>query len=132
MTSVPSGAVIRIPRRGRAPASTALSTPRRSRIRLASGDRDSPQTLARGKRARSKSVTLWPRRARRIAVAAPAGPAPTTTTSVLAVVPDIHSDDAEGDGVMPGDPGDAGGGGEAPELAAGVGPTDGKRTIVAG
>ena len=40
-----------------------------------------PQGLSRGKRARSASRTRAPPRARRIAVAEPAGPAPTTRTS---------------------------------------------------
>ena len=56
-------------------------TPRRSRIRLPSGERYSPQILSRGKRARSRRTTESPCSARRIAVAAPAGPAPTTTAS---------------------------------------------------
>src|SRR5438034_2976566 len=129
---MPSGAVMRMPRSGRAPASTALSTPRRSRTRLTSGERYSPQTLSRGNRARSRSVTAWPTPARRIAVAAPAGPAPTTTTSARGLAPGIHPDHPEGDGVVPGDLRHARGRGEVAELGSRVRPPDGERPVVEG
>src|SRR6266436_4922022 len=72
-----------MPRSGCPPAwSTVLSTPSLSRMRAASGERYSPQIFGRGKPALSRSATDQPRSASRIAVAAPAGPAPTTTTSI--------------------------------------------------
>src|SRR6266545_7983793 len=71
-----------MPRSGCPPAwSTVLSTPSLSRMREASGERYSPQIFGRGKAALSRSATDHPRSASRMAVAAPAGPAPTTTTS---------------------------------------------------
>src|SRR5262249_37789371 len=99
-------------------------TPRRSRGRLASGERYSPQILSRGKRARSRRTTDKPSGARRVAVAAPAGPAPTTTTSagmadgVLLAGPD--ADLAERDGAMPANVGEAGAGRQRGELAGRV------------
>src|SRR5262249_30824449 len=66
---------------------TALSAPSRSRSRGASGLRYSPQIFGRGKRARSTSLTARPCSARKMAVAAPAGPAPTTMTSVVTRTP---------------------------------------------
>src|SRR3990170_6936900 len=81
---VPSGATILMPRSGWAPAwSTVLSTPSLSRMREPSGERYSPQIFGRGKRALARSATAKPRSARRMAAAAPAGPAPTTTTSIV-------------------------------------------------
>ena len=47
----------------------------------ASGPRNSPQTLSRASGVRSSSSTRRPARARTIAAAQPAGPAPTTATS---------------------------------------------------
>src|SRR3970040_339305 len=73
-----------MPRSGCAPAwSTVLSTPSLSRMREPSGEGYSPQTLGRGKPALSRSATAKPRSARRMAEAAPVGPAPTTTTSIV-------------------------------------------------
>src|SRR6185503_2170338 len=73
---------MRMPRSGRAPlASTRARTPRRSRMRPPSGERYSPQILSRGNRARSRRTTESLCRASRMAVAVPAGPAPTTTAS---------------------------------------------------
>src|SRR3954453_22146494 len=55
--------------------------PRRISCRVARGVSPSPHTLSRGKTLFSSSETCRPRRARWVAVAEPAGPAPTTTTS---------------------------------------------------
>src|SRR6266550_2617552 len=62
-----------------------ISPPSRSRISVVAGLRYSEQALSRGKRARSTSSTDAPARASSKAVVAPAGPAPTTTTSQRSV-----------------------------------------------
>src|SRR5438093_1026972 len=62
-----------------------MSPPSRSRIPVVAGLRYSEQALSRGKRARSMSSTDAPARASSKAVVAPAGPAPTTTTSQRSV-----------------------------------------------
>src|SRR6266542_3488568 len=66
-----------------AAAATACNTslPRRSSTRVDSGLRYSEHGFSRGNRARSSSRTRVPARASSNAVADPAGPAPTTTTS---------------------------------------------------
>ena len=56
------------------------STPMSSRMRDACGLMYSEHGLSRGKRARSSTSTSTPARARKNAVAAPAGPPPTTMT----------------------------------------------------
>ena len=79
-------------RDGLAASSTALRTPRRSRMRADSGERYSPQILGRGNDALSSRSTDQPRSASRMAVALPAGPAPTTTTSyALDVIASLRS-----------------------------------------
>src|SRR5947208_2192953 len=55
--------------------------PSRRRISVVAGLRYSEHALSRGNRARSTSSTDAPARASSKAVVAPAGPAPTTTTS---------------------------------------------------
>src|SRR6476619_7134940 len=60
---------------------TCSYTPRRSRIGTFIGSSDSPM-WKRGWRAFSSSSTRWPRRARSAAAVEPAGPPPTTSTSV--------------------------------------------------
>ena len=55
--------------------------PRASRSSIASGERNSPQTLWRGNRSRSSTTTENPRRPSAIAAQDPAGPPPTTATS---------------------------------------------------
>ena len=64
-------------------------SPSRSSSPIARGVRPSPQVLSRGKTAASVSSTSIPSRATQAAVADPAGPAPTTRTSVCscAVMP---------------------------------------------
>ena len=82
----PRAAVTEVPASGTAPASSsAPTTPSRSRIRTASGLMYSEQALSRGNEARSTSTTEWPAAASRSAVALPAGPAPTTSTSARAI-----------------------------------------------
>src|SRR2546427_442805 len=58
-----------------------ISLPSRSRISVVAGLRYSEHALWRGKRARSTSGPAAPARASSNAAVAPAGPAPTTTTS---------------------------------------------------
>src|SRR2546422_3687424 len=58
---------------------------RRARMGVMPGLRYSEQGLSRGNRPRSSSRTDAPARARSSAVVAPAGPAPTTTTSQRSV-----------------------------------------------
>src|SRR5438128_6221835 len=67
--------------------STASTTPppSRSRISVVAGLKYSEHALSRGNRARSMSSTEAPARASSNAVVAPAGPAPTTTTSQRSV-----------------------------------------------
>src|SRR6266568_4970502 len=67
--------------------STASTTPppSRSRISVVAGLKYSEHALSRGNRARSTSSTEAPARASSNAVVAPAGPAPTTTTSQRSV-----------------------------------------------
>ena len=55
--------------------------PSRINCRVARGVRPSPHTFSRGNWLFSNSETCSPRRARWVAVADPAGPAPTTITS---------------------------------------------------
>src|SRR5436309_5781555 len=62
-----------------------MSPPSRSRISVVAGLRYSEHALSRGNRARSTSSTDAPARASSMAVVAPAGPAPTTTTSQRSV-----------------------------------------------
>src|SRR5438093_322457 len=62
-----------------------MSPPSRSRISVVAGLRYSEHALSRGNRARSTSSTDAPARASSKAVVAPAGPAPTTTTSQRSV-----------------------------------------------
>src|SRR5438093_1201251 len=62
-----------------------MPPPRRARIGVVPGLRYSEQGLSRGNRPRSSSRTDAPARARSSAVVAPAGPAPTTTTSQRSV-----------------------------------------------
>src|SRR5947208_6776173 len=62
-----------------------MSPPSRSRIPVVAGLRYSEHALSRGNRARSTSSTDAPARASSMAVVAPAGPAPTTTTSQRSV-----------------------------------------------
>src|SRR5438093_2367367 len=58
-----------------------IPPPSRCRISVVAGLRYSEHALSRGNRARSTSSTDAPARASSKAVVAPAGPAPTTTTS---------------------------------------------------
>src|SRR4029077_1984082 len=62
-----------------------MPPPSRSRISVVAGLKYSEHALSRGKRARSTSRTDAPARASSKAVVAPAGPAPTTTTSQRSV-----------------------------------------------
>src|SRR5436305_1762821 len=62
-----------------------MPPPRRARMGVVPGLRYSEQGLSRGNRPRSSSRTDAPARARSSAVVAPAGPAPTTTTSQRSV-----------------------------------------------
>src|SRR5881397_1920706 len=62
-----------------------MPPPRRAKIGVVPGLRYSEQGLSRGNRPRSSSRTDAPARARSRAVVAPAGPAPTTTTSQRSV-----------------------------------------------
>ncbi len=55
--------------------------PMRSRLPRALAERNSPQTLGRGKRSFSRSTTRRPNAARTAAAAEPAGPPPTTAAS---------------------------------------------------
>src|SRR5437762_2410551 len=64
-----------------------MPPPSRSRISVVAGLKYSEHALSRGKRARSMSRTEAPARASSKAVVAPAGPAPTTTTSQRSVTP---------------------------------------------
>src|SRR6516165_7689897 len=67
-----------------------------------------------------------------MAVAAPAGPAPTTTTSAEGAALSISCDHAERDGLTPGDAGDSRRGGEAaPQLHTRVSTRNGARPVVA-
>ena len=78
----PRGPVTFIPSSGNAPARSRISTtPRRARMRTASGLMYSEHALSRGNAARSTRRTENPARASRVAVALPAGPAPATSTS---------------------------------------------------
>ena len=63
-------------------ATSAGSRPSCSSWRSARVVRPSPQVLSRGKVALSKTVTSMPARARVMAAAVPAGPAPMTATSI--------------------------------------------------
>src|SRR6266566_2043070 len=66
-----------------------MPPPSRSRISVVAGLKYSEHALSRGKRARSMSRTEAPARASSKAVVAPAGPAPTTTTSQRSVTPPL-------------------------------------------
>src|SRR4051794_27438333 len=63
-------------------ARTQSPSPSRSSSPMARGVSPSPQVLSRGNTAASASTTSSPARAAHAAVAEPAGPAPTTSTSV--------------------------------------------------
>src|SRR5262247_436067 len=126
---------MRMPTIGCAAASTSLSTPRRSRIRADSGERYSPQIFGRGNAALSSSSTDQPRSARKMAVALPAGPPPTTIASygVIRALP-LFRDRAEPEqGRVPAhrhalEPGARA---ESPHFLRGVGAADGERPVVA-
>ncbi|MCP9966096.1 hypothetical protein LUX39_14340 [Actinomadura madurae] len=60
-----------------------MSTPREWSSRTAWGVRPSPQIFSRGKDVFSRTRTSRPERARWVAAADPAGPAPTTMTSCI-------------------------------------------------
>src|SRR5437667_85727 len=66
-----------------------MPPPTRSKISVVAGLKYSEHALSRGKRARSMSRTEAPARASSKAVVAPAGPAPTTTTSQRSVTPPL-------------------------------------------
>src|SRR5215212_1277839 len=77
-----SGPVTIIPRIGKATDRTRAPSPRSSSNASDPGLTVSPHNLSRGNRARSTSRTVRPARARVSAAMLPAGPAPTTRTSV--------------------------------------------------
>ena len=59
---------------------------RQSRRCTAAGEANTPPACQRQVGSRSKSTTSWPRAARRVAMAAPAGPPPTIATSASGTV----------------------------------------------
>ena len=79
---LPPGPVSHMPSTGTPRASTASARPWRASSAIAPGLSESPQSLSRGKIARSSRRTRTPARASTSAAIAPAGPAPTTSTSV--------------------------------------------------
>ena len=84
---------------------THSASPSRSNSPMARGVSPSPQVLSRGKTAASARVTSNPDRAAQAAAAEPAGPAPTTSTSVRAgTLTDDTSPDAEGRAAAMADP----------------------------
>src|SRR5690606_34716421 len=62
-------------------AASRSPRPRRARSASPEAAMNSPQTLRRGKRAFSSTITRHPARARRSAAQAPAGPPPMTSAS---------------------------------------------------
>ena len=73
---------------GIAPFATMASRmPRRASTAHPSAERNSPQTLSRGKRSRSSNSVLTPRDAESEAIADPAGPPPITRSSVRVTTP---------------------------------------------
>src|SRR6266540_4039454 len=78
---MPPSPVTTMPSTQRLRASTSPPRPRRFRIPSAPGLIVSPHSLSRGKVARSIRRTRAPARARMMPAIAPAGPAPTMTTS---------------------------------------------------
>ena len=82
LNRAPYGPTTVVPSTGHPPAaSSSPNTPKRSSHRSVSGLMYSAQGLSRGNRARSMSTTRRPASASHVAVAEPAGPAPTTSTS---------------------------------------------------
>ena len=79
-TRTPCGLVTTMPRMGSALHAIDADSPWRSRMATAPGLSVSPHSLCRGNVSRSSSRTRNPARASRIAVSAPAGPAPATRT----------------------------------------------------
>src|SRR4051812_5920185 len=81
-TRAPFGPVTIMPRTGTATARRSARSSRPSSSASDPGFTVSPHSLSRGNRARSINRTRAPARARISAAMLPAGPAPTTTTSV--------------------------------------------------